>query len=43
MSDPAGNVREVGPGYDVLSEVNPGLIMLRVIGFGQTGPYSARR
>ena len=27
-------------GYDVLSEVNEGLIMIRVSGYGQTGPYS---
>jgi len=27
-------------GYDVLSEVNPGIIMIRVSGYGQTGPYS---
>ncbi len=27
-------------GYDVLSGINPGLIMIRVSGYGQTGPYS---
>jgi len=27
-------------GYDVLSELNPKLIMVRVSGYGQTGPYS---
>ncbi len=26
-------------GYQELSEVNPGLVMVRVSGFGQTGPY----
>ena len=26
-------------GYDVLSAANPGLILLRLSGFGQTGPY----
>lgn len=30
-----------GLGYDVLSEINPGLIMLSVTGFGQTGPKSS--
>jgi formyl-CoA transferase len=29
-------------GYDDLSSVNPGLVMLRISGFGQTGPYSSR-
>ncbi len=29
-------------GYDVLAEINPGLIMVRVSGFGQTGPYASR-
>ncbi len=29
-------------GYDQLSKSNPGLIMLRVSGFGQTGPYAGR-
>lgn len=28
-----------GLGYDELSGINPGLIMVRVSGFGQTGPY----
>jgi crotonobetainyl-CoA:carnitine CoA-transferase CaiB-like acyl-CoA transferase len=29
-------------GYDRLTEQNRGLVMLRVSGFGQTGPYSGR-
>ena len=29
-------------GYDRLSKVNPALIMIRVSGFGQTGPYAGR-
>lgn len=29
-------------GYDVLSQINPALIMVRISGFGQTGPYSSR-
>lgn len=31
-----------GLGYDVLSERNPGLVLVRISGFGQTGPYSGR-
>jgi formyl-CoA transferase len=27
-------------GYETLSAINPGLIMIRVSGYGQTGPYS---
>ncbi len=27
-------------GYDELAKINPGLIMIRVSGYGQTGPYS---
>lgn len=37
-----GTMEKWGVGYDVLSDVNPGLIMTRVTGFGQTGPYSDR-
>jgi crotonobetainyl-CoA:carnitine CoA-transferase CaiB-like acyl-CoA transferase len=37
-----GTFERWGLGYDVLSADNPGLIMLRVTGFGQTGPYAAR-
>ena len=29
--------------YDELKKINPGLIMIRVSGFGQTGPYSKAR
>ncbi len=32
---------QLGP--DELFRVNPGLVMLRVTGFGQTGPYAQRR
>jgi formyl-CoA transferase len=28
--------------YEELSKINPGLIMIRVSGYGQTGPYSSR-
>lgn len=37
-----GAMEKWGLGYDVLSQENPGLIMARVSGFGQTGPYSQR-
>jgi len=29
-------------GYEQLKSINPGLIMIRVSGFGQTGPYAKR-
>ena len=29
----------LGLGYEDLSEINPGLVMVRVSGYGQTGPY----
>jgi crotonobetainyl-CoA:carnitine CoA-transferase CaiB-like acyl-CoA transferase len=35
-----GTLEKWGLGYDVLSEVNPRIVMLRITGFGQTGPYS---
>ena len=31
-----------GLGYEALSAANPGLIMLRISGYGQTGPYKDR-
>ncbi|HLO93917.1 MAG TPA: CoA transferase, partial [Burkholderiaceae bacterium] len=34
-----GLMEEWGLGYDTLAADNPGLIMLRISGFGQTGPY----
>lgn len=38
-----GTMEKWGLTYDVLSEDNPGLVMLRVSGFGQTGPYRGKR
>ena len=35
-----GTLEKWGLGYDVLSEINSRLVMLRITGFGQTGPYS---
>jgi crotonobetainyl-CoA:carnitine CoA-transferase CaiB-like acyl-CoA transferase len=37
-----GRLEDWGLGYDVLSRDNPGLVLVRVSGFGQTGPYSKR-
>jgi crotonobetainyl-CoA:carnitine CoA-transferase CaiB-like acyl-CoA transferase len=37
-----GTLEEWGLGYEVLSALNPGLVLLRVSGFGQTGPYRER-
>lgn len=37
-----GTLERWGLGYDVLSADNPGLVLLRVTGFGQSGPYAAR-
>ena len=37
-----GTLERWGLGYDTLSAINPGLIMIRVTGFGQTGPNSHR-
>ena len=38
----AGRMEEWGLGYEDLKAVNPGLIMVRITGFGQTGPYRER-
>ena len=35
-----GTMEKWGLGYDVLSAINPRLIMIRVSGYGQTGPAS---
>jgi formyl-CoA transferase len=34
-----GTLEGWGMGYEVLRERNPGLVMLRISGYGQTGPY----
>jgi formyl-CoA transferase len=34
-----GTLEGWGMGYEQLAESNPGLIMLRISGYGQTGPY----
>ena len=35
-----GRIETWGLGYEELSKINPRLIIVRVTGFGQTGPYS---
>jgi len=34
-----GTLESWGMGWDELSKINPGLVMLRISGYGQTGPY----
>ncbi|WP_211214448.1 CaiB/BaiF CoA transferase family protein [Actinomycetospora chiangmaiensis] len=37
-----GTLERWGLGFDRLAEVNPGLILGRVSGYGQTGPYASK-
>jgi len=37
-----GVMERLGLGYDALSARNPGLVMVRISGYGQSGPYAAR-
>ena len=37
-----GTLEGWGLGWEVLHALNPGLIMLRISGFGQTGPYAGK-
>jgi crotonobetainyl-CoA:carnitine CoA-transferase CaiB-like acyl-CoA transferase len=37
-----GTLERWGLGYERLSEVNPGLVLTRISGYGQTGPYAGR-
>lgn len=37
-----GRLEAWGLGYDALKAINPRLIMVRISGFGQTGPYAPR-
>ncbi|WP_108811960.1 CoA transferase [Sphingorhabdus sp. Alg231-15] len=37
-----GTMEKWGLGYDALSAINQALIMIRVSGYGQTGPYASR-
>jgi crotonobetainyl-CoA:carnitine CoA-transferase CaiB-like acyl-CoA transferase len=37
-----GALEKWGLGYEDLARINPGLVMVRISGFGQTGPYRER-
>jgi crotonobetainyl-CoA:carnitine CoA-transferase CaiB-like acyl-CoA transferase len=37
-----GTLEGWGLGWDALHALNPGLVMLRISGFGQTGPYAGK-
>jgi crotonobetainyl-CoA:carnitine CoA-transferase CaiB-like acyl-CoA transferase len=37
-----GTMERWGIGWDTLHELNPGLVMLRISGYGQTGPWKDR-
>jgi formyl-CoA transferase len=37
-----GRMEEWGLTYEALAEINPRVVMIRISGFGQTGPYSRR-
>ena len=37
-----GALEQWNLGYETLSEANPGLVMVRISGYGQTGPYRDR-
>jgi crotonobetainyl-CoA:carnitine CoA-transferase CaiB-like acyl-CoA transferase len=37
-----GTLEDWGLGYDALAGENPGLVMVRISGYGQTGPYHER-
>jgi len=37
-----GTLEKWGLGWDALNAINPGLVLLRVSGYGQTGPYKQR-
>ncbi|HEX7073627.1 MAG TPA: CoA transferase [Hyphomicrobiaceae bacterium] len=37
-----GTFERWGLGYEELSRINPGIVLVRVSGFGQTGPYAQR-
>jgi crotonobetainyl-CoA:carnitine CoA-transferase CaiB-like acyl-CoA transferase len=38
----SGTLEKWGLGWDVLGAINPRLVLLRISGYGQTGPYAGR-
>jgi benzylsuccinate CoA-transferase BbsE subunit len=42
-TSPPGHLAGVGLGFEVLSGTNPGIILVSVTGFGQTGPHSTHK
>jgi crotonobetainyl-CoA:carnitine CoA-transferase CaiB-like acyl-CoA transferase len=38
----AGTMEQMGCSWEELARINPGLVMVRISGFGQTGPYADR-
>ncbi len=37
-----GRLEQWGLSYEVMRAINPGIVLVRITGFGQTGPYSRR-
>jgi formyl-CoA transferase len=37
-----GTLERWNLGYERLREVNPGIVLVRILGYGQTGPYASR-
>lgn len=37
-----GTLKRLGADYDTLKEINPGIILASISGFGQTGPYAQK-
>lgn len=37
-----GTLEKWGLGYEDMSKINPGIVFVRISGYGQTGPYSQR-
>lgn len=38
-----GTLEKWGIGYDAMKAVNPKVVLVRISGYGQTGPYHKRR
>jgi len=37
-----GTLERLGLGYETLQKANPGIVLVRISGYGQSGPYSAK-